>query len=107
MTVVFEAQPFIIFACGVACRVCSDDFIIIVRESRLYTTLCMDDVVERVAQHRPADFLRICCSVLFSSLLQEVNKMPLAKMDSMSNDNKFFFMFFWFLDVFLMWVFIG
>ena len=53
MTVVFEAQPFIIFARGVACRVCSDDFIIIVRESRLLTSLCMDDVVERVAQHGP------------------------------------------------------
>ena len=49
MTVVFEAQPFIIFARDFACRVCSDDFIIIVRESRLLTSLCMDDVVERVA----------------------------------------------------------
>ena len=55
MTVVFEAQPFIIFARGVACRVCSDDFIIIVRESRLLTSLCMDDVVERVTQHGPPE----------------------------------------------------
>ena len=29
MTVVFEAQLFIVFARGFACRVCPDDFIII------------------------------------------------------------------------------
>ena len=54
---VFDAQLFIVFARSFAGGVCANDFIIVMGEAWLYPTLCMDDVVERVAQHRSADVL--------------------------------------------------
>ena len=50
VTMVFDAQLFIVFARSFAGGVCADDFIVEMGEAWLYPTLCMDDVVERVAQ---------------------------------------------------------
>ena len=68
VTLVFDAQLFIIFACSLAGGICADDFIVEMGEAWLYPTLCMDDVVERVAQHRSADVLGIGCIVITVAL---------------------------------------
>ena len=59
MTEVFYAQLPVTFARSGACRVGTHDFIIVMCEAWLQTGLCMDDVVERVAQHGLADVLWI------------------------------------------------
>ena len=68
VTLVFDAQLFIIVACSLAGGVCANDFIIVMGEAWLYPTLCMDDVVERVAQHGSADVLGIGCIVITVAL---------------------------------------
>ena len=68
MAAVFYAQLFIIFVRSCAGRVCPHNLIIIMCESWLQTSLCMDDVVERVAQYGSANVLRVGCIVITIAL---------------------------------------